>query len=210
MLSATLKNMPRSKTLYKHPDHLLDQYDYKQFIGDDIREFLIMHSSIAEEYYHMPTNAIPNLPGEVYVQDTSPLRHTYMDISTKVVERKLQNLLRNVGEAAKPQVTTINELMDDIVDTIDNPTNVFMALMKHIESAACRYRKRTTTIIDKIKQKENEIKNFKQNGKTLDNSVQLQLVAQQLQDLNTTLLSKQKAKFADKTNTETDKPTKSS
>jgi hypothetical protein len=200
MLNATLKNLPRSRTLYKHPDYLLDQYDYKQFIDNSIREFLVIHSNMAEEYYHAP---------ETHIKDTAPLVKSYYDISTKVIERKLENLLRNVDdEPSKPQITTINELMDDIVDSIDNPTTVFMALMKHIEAAACKYRKRTVTIIDKIRSKELEIKSLKQEGKILDTSIQLQLVTQQLQDLNAILLAKQKTNFADKTNTLADKPTK--
>jgi hypothetical protein len=32
--------------------------------------------------------------------------------------------------------------MDDVTDLIENPTTVFLALMKHIEAAACRYRKK--------------------------------------------------------------------
>jgi hypothetical protein len=67
-----------------------------------------MHSSLAEEYYHSPTDAIPNYSSEVFLEGTSPLIRTYIDISTKVIRRKIDNLLRDMGQRALPEITTIN------------------------------------------------------------------------------------------------------
>jgi hypothetical protein len=143
MLNTTLRNLPRSKTTYKHPDYLLDDYKFKQHVDNTIREFLIIHSSLAEEYYlALNLSNDPTRPNEVSLEGTSPLIRQHIDISTKVIQRKFDNLLRKInGQEAMPEITTIDKLMDDVVDSIENPTTIFLALMKHIESAICKYRK---------------------------------------------------------------------
>jgi hypothetical protein len=96
MLSANLRNLPRSKAMYKHPDYLLDDYKFKQHIDNTIREFLIIHSTLAEEYFLAPN--IPDeheKPNEVSMeggrQGTSPLTRQHIDISMKIIQRKFDN-----------------------------------------------------------------------------------------------------------------------
>jgi hypothetical protein len=70
------------------------------------------------------------------LEGTSPLIREHIDLSTKVIQRKFDNLLRKINrQQMMPEITTIDQLMENIVDSIEHPTTLFMALMKHIESA---------------------------------------------------------------------------
>ena len=47
-----LKTLKISKPLFRHPDYLLEDCQYKQFLDTRIREFLIIHSQHQQQYVH--------------------------------------------------------------------------------------------------------------------------------------------------------------
>jgi hypothetical protein len=145
-----LRSQRASKSLYKHPDYMLDDRNYKEHIDTAIREFLILHSNYAEEYYQAP----PHHSLHTTLQGVSSLMRQYMDYSTKLINAKIDNFMRSLdvddGELL-PEPKSINYILDEIIDEENDPTNLFFALMKHIESAACSFRKKMrNTLPNKI------------------------------------------------------------
>jgi hypothetical protein len=139
---ANLKSSSKSKSLYKHPDYLLDDPLYKEHIDTAIREFLLIHSDHVEEYYqvliHEPMG--PHLSTHIMLQGTSPLTRQYMDHSSTLIKCKIDYFLLKInGIEVLPEPKEIDHIFNEIIQKETNPTNLFFALMAHIEAAACGY-----------------------------------------------------------------------
>jgi hypothetical protein len=69
-------------------------------------------------------------------------RH-YVDLSTKIINAKLDNFLRGMDNLEQlPEPKSISHYLNEIVDNEDDPTNLLFSLMKHIKNAACSFRKK--------------------------------------------------------------------
>ena len=96
MLVAELKTTMADKPLYKHPDYLLDDINYRKYLDTNIRELLLTHSQLADEYYesspfteeqppapsHSGQTTTP-YPHEIPLPNVSNLEPKYIDRSQK-------------------------------------------------------------------------------------------------------------------------------
>jgi hypothetical protein len=114
---------------------------------------------------------------KVSLENTATVIPNYVDHSSTVINAKIKNMFRNIqGLETNPQIIGTDHLMEEIMQNEHNPTNLFFALIKHIEVATCQcIKKMKYNISNQIKNKRKDIHGMKDKSKALDNSVEMQL-----------------------------------
>ena len=219
MLQLDIRPVKTSKPLPKHPDYLLMSSHYREQLCNVVRRFLVTQSHRAGTYQEAPLddhhqrliNQLQNHPEftfqEVPINGTSGLKACFFDTSTEIIDSKIKNMYQQIrGEDVSPAPSQIQELMDEIVDSFDNPETqgasrtsplaILETLMAEILQFSFRYRKlhKASNPIAIIRLQEAHIAKMKAEGLTTDNSPKLaeaeEIVRQQVRTIQTAQTSR--------------------
>ena len=220
MLQAELTTAVQDKPLYKHPDYLLQDINYRKSLDNAIRELLIVHSKVAEQYYQTP----PHTPGHEPTQQEShhqlktdllsELEPIYVDRSDAYIAAKINNLLSARTHGPVDNTKSVTQLMESILEEQEeeednNPIFIWEALLDKIRTHAVQFRKRRNTTLRKNLNKQIEkLSKLAEEGKTPQNDEEAAVITQEVEVLSNKLYIHTSKQSAIKCGTEGDRPTR--
>ena len=154
VLIADLSPGAQDERLFAHPDELLEVPEYVCHMHNAVREFLVIHSDSAEEYYELENgqcedeHELNGVREETFGSDqgtpitlkyTSTLKLKCLDRSTKMQDERIKRWYNKIqgksqGKKTKPIEQWINEY-----DTKGKPGMFLHALLSHVMAKSKEY-----------------------------------------------------------------------
>ena len=224
MIIAELRTTIADKPLFKHPDYLLDDINYRKNLDNNIRELLLIHSQEAEEYYSASHVQIAgneqeepqhDAYREVPLPNVSDLEEQYMDRSERYIQAKIHNMLVRRYGGEPDNTRSLTEMLDRIMDNTDytqhcKPSTLWEAIISKIQSTAIIFRKRRKKdLATKLTQNIDKLSKMRDEGKEPSNDPEAAEISQQIEVLANKMYLNSTNSSAVTAGKEGDRPTKS-
>ena len=215
-ITSDLRSIVSDPPPYKFPNHLLTSPHFIEFLHTTIREFLVVHSKLAEHYYdsHCPPQPDPPTTvnfeplasnpdpdeyrdikfNEIPLVYCSSNKQTSLDKSTTYQKAKLEEFLANMKQTSEfKHVKSIEELINE-ASYQEEPGNLLHALFNHIMEETKKYQAtRNGSIRDDIKKIYKQIQKLKMRqfaDPNINRNHQIQQLTARLSLLEIKLLNK--------------------